>query len=267
MYIRPVHAELYVPTLHAFIRNNPLGQFTTSIVHPKYAKLQTTHAPFLIDSVESQTSDEGEDKGVLRAHIARANPHSKAIIDALSESTTDVLEEEVLVLFTSNTHSYITPKYYVDSKPKDGKVVPTWDYAAVQVYGKARIYHRSADPQTSSFLQKQVEELSEQNERQNLDKQGKTSERTWKVSDAPSKYVDLLKKAIIGIEIKIDRIEGRFKLSQESGDGDWEGVVNGFKSLGTEEGDAMAQMVESRGQNREIRQRQGPNDSQGSCPV
>ncbi|WVQ95863.1 hypothetical protein IAU59_002962 [Kwoniella sp. CBS 9459] len=259
MYIRPVHAELDIPTLQAFIRENPLGQFTTSIAHLKYAKLQTTHAPFIIDSVGGEISDDGEDKGVLRAHIARANPHAKAIIDALSESSTDTLEEEVLVLFTSNTHSYITPKYYVDTKPKDGKVVPTWDYAAVQVYGKARIYHSSSDPQTSVFLQKQVEELSEQNERRDLDKQGKTDERTWKVSDAPSKYVDLLKKAIIGIEIKIDRIEGRFKLSQESGDGDWEGVVNGFKSLGTEEGNAMAQLVESRGEQREIRPKSSAN--------
>ncbi|OCF42671.1 transcriptional regulator [Kwoniella heveanensis CBS 569] len=256
MYIRPVHAELHIPTLHAFIRDNPLGQFTTSIAHPKYAKLQTTHAPFIIDAIDGPTGDDGEeqDKGVLRAHIARANPHSKAIIDSLSESGQDTLQEEVLVLFTSNTHSYITPKYYVESKPKDGKVVPTWDYAAVQVYGKARIYHRSADPLTGTFLQKQVEELSEQNERRNLDKQGKTGERTWKVSDAPSKYVDLLKKAIVGIEIKIDRIEGRFKLSQESGDGDWQGVVNGFKSLGTEQGNAMAQLVENRGENREVRQ-------------
>ena len=73
----------------------------------------------------------------------------------------------------------------------------------------------------------------------------------WKVGDAPDKYVDLHKKAVVGIEIEITRIEGRFKLSQESTEGDRKGVVDGFRALGTEEGNMMADMVEQRGPSRD----------------
>jgi transcriptional regulator len=73
------------------------------------------------------------------------------------------------------------------------------------------------------------------------------------VSDAPTKYTDLLKKAIVGLEITIDRIEGRFKLSQELSDGDYSGVVNGFRGLGTPEGEQMAQMVQKRGEARNVK--------------
>lgn len=73
---------------------------------------------------------------------------------------------------------------------------------------------------------------------------GNEGGNTWKVSDAPEKYVEILKKAIIGMEIDIKKIEGRFKLSQDKNEGDWQGVVSGFRSLGTDEGNVMAEMVE-----------------------
>ncbi|KAK8870096.1 hypothetical protein IAR55_000666 [Kwoniella newhampshirensis] len=246
MYIRREHAELDLSTLHQFVRQYPLGLFTTSIPNPKYATLQTTHIPFVLDTVE----DDPENKGRLRAHIARANPQTKAMIDSILHSEDDQLEEEVLILFNAPVHSYITPKFYTESKPVHGKVVPTWDYAAVQVYGRAKIYHRN-DETTGSFLQQQVEDLTREGEASMLQRSGKEGmEAAWKVSDAPRKYVDLHKKGIIGMEITIERIEGRFKLSQEASDGDWRGVVNGFKALGTDEGDKMAQMVEERGSKR-----------------
>ncbi|WWC92612.1 uncharacterized protein L201_007571 [Kwoniella dendrophila CBS 6074] len=258
MYIRPVHAELNIPVLHQFIRENPLGLFTTSIPHSKNATLQTTHIPFVLDSPLNE--DDEQDKGILRGHMARANPQTKSIIDQLNESGESELNEEVLILFNSPVHSYVTPKFYVDTKPKDGKVVPTWNYSAVQVYGKAKIYYKNNE-ESSFFLQNQIETLSNQNEIQLETKRGKENEKKfWKVSDAPTKYVDLLKKAIIGLEIKIDRIEGRFKLSQESGDDDWLGVVDGYKSLNTEEGDKLAEVIEDRGKNREISKKNG-------CPV
>lgn len=70
------------------------------------------------------------------------------------------------------------------------------------------------------------------------------------MSDAPEKYVEILKKAIIGLEIEVTRMEGRWKMSQEMGDGDWKGVVDGFKGLGTVAGDEMARVIESRGEGR-----------------
>ncbi|CED84695.1 transcriptional regulator [Phaffia rhodozyma] len=242
VYIRQEHAERSIPVLHRFIRENPLGQFTTSIENSEHAKLQTTHIPFVLN-------DSSSEKGILRAHIARANPQAKSIIHNLKQSGSDFLGDEVLIIFNSPVQSYVTPKFYVETKPSTGKVVPTWNYSTVQVYGRVRVYYQN-DPTTSSFLQKQVSDLSELNEQASLRKRGKEDESTWKLTDAPERYVEILKRAIIGLEIQIDRIEGRFKMSQEDSDGDWQGVVDGFKSMNSEEGNKMAEMIESRGQAR-----------------
>ncbi|KAK4689466.1 transcriptional regulator, partial [Tremellales sp. Uapishka_1] len=243
MYIRPVHAELDIPTLHDFIRANPLGLFTTAIPSAQYSTLQTTHLPFVLDPPSTETPDGSF--GVLRGHIARANPQTKAILAALASSTTpsSELTDEVLILFQSPVHSYVTPKFYTETKPDTGKVVPTWNYSAVQVYGKVKVYHENNDA-TSAFLQTQVEDLT--------DLQEQTMGGKWKVGDAPKRYTDLLKKGIVGLEIKIEKIEGRFKMSQESTDGDWKGVVEGFRGLETENGKQMSEVVESLGKKRQL---------------
>lgn len=244
MHIPAVHAELNLPVLHAFIRQYPLGLFTTSIPHPKNDTLQMSHIPFVLDV----DPDQADDKGRLRGHMARVNPQSKSIIDSLSAKgdSTQLVEEDILIVFNASVHSYVTPKFYLETKPTSGKVVPTWDYAAVQVYGRAKIHYANNDT-TGSFLQKQIQDLSEQEEKTMLKRTGNEGGSAWKVSDAPEKYVEILKKAIIGVEIDIKKIEGRFKLSQEKNGGDWQGVVSGFRSLGTDEGNLMAEMVEENG--------------------
>ncbi|WWC73896.1 uncharacterized protein I206_107868 [Kwoniella pini CBS 10737] len=261
MYIRPIHAELDIPILHEFIRENPLGLFTTSIPNSKYSKLQTTHIPFIL----CKDLNDENDKGILKGHIAKANPQSKSIIENLDSinsinSNSNELEEEVLILFNSLNNSYLTPKFYLETKPKNGKVVPTWNYSSVQIYGKAKIYYKD-NHETSNFLQNQIEQLTLENENNFIQQNNniKKEQKPWKVSDAPINYINLLKKSIIGIEIKIERIEGRFKLSQESNDGDWNGVIQGFKSLNTEQGDNMAQSIESRGKERASKK--------GVCPI
>jgi predicted FMN-binding regulatory protein PaiB len=234
MYIRPVHAELDTAVLYPFIRSFPLGLLTTSIVAPKTPTLHTSHIPFILD-----TPNDGPAR--LRAHMARANPQAKSILSALNDRSE--LDDEVLVLFNAPVNHYVTPKFYAQTKPDTGKVVPTWNYAAVQVYGKMKVHHAGAEG--AAFLQQQVEELSEQSER------AQGYDRPWKVSDAPEKYVEILKKAIIGMEIEVTRIEGRWKVSQEMQDGDWRGVVAGFEGLGTEAGREMAELVASRGKDRD----------------
>jgi transcriptional regulator len=243
MYIRAVHAELDVPTLQAFIHQNPLGILTTAIPYPDLSTIQSSHIPWVLDRTENGSP------GRLRGHIARANPQTKALIHAVSADSssttgTGTLKEEVLILFQAPVHAYVTPQFYTTTKPDTGKVVPTWNYAAVQVYGTATIYH--SGPAASEYLQSQIEALTEQQERLAGHEEGKA----WKVDDAPDKYMDVMKKAIVGIEVEIKRIEGRFKLSQESNDGDWKGVVDGFRALGTREGEVMAGMVEERGKER-----------------
>jgi len=149
------------------------------------------------------------------------------------------LPTEILILFQHPTHSYVTPKFYTSTKPSTGKVVPTWNYAAVQVYGRLRLHYTGESADT--FLQEQVTALSQQQEA------AWEVGKRWQVSDAPKSYVELLKKGIIGLEVEVASIEGRWKMSQEMGEGDWKGVTEGFKEMGGEVGSGLSKMVEIAG--------------------
>jgi len=250
MYLRDVHVERDVGALQQLIRKNPLGILTTAIPSENYPLLQCTHIPFVLD-VDNESGH-----GRLRGHLARQNPHSKAIIEALTADSTSVdntLSQEAMVLFTSPVQHYVTPKFYVETKPATGKVVPTWNYAAAQVYGRPRIYFDSHDDATLQFLSKQVEDLSETAE---MDIMGHTGEadrtQPWRVADAPQRYLQLMMKNIIGIEIPIERLEGKFKMSQELRDGDRTGVVRGFEDLGSDLGRDMAELVQQRGESKKV---------------
>jgi transcriptional regulator len=246
MYLRAAHADLDVPRLRQFIDQNPLGLLISSIQSENYPTIQCTHIPWILDLKDA--NDETE-LGILRGHMAKANPHTKSIIEAVQrravagESST--LEQEVSVMFTASAHSYVTPQYYTETKPATGKVVPTWNYVAVQVYGRLKVYWDTHSSETNSFLQNAVEDLTKHAEH-NMKHQIK-GKGAWEVSDAPDNYVTLLKKNIIGVEIEITRLEGKWKMSQEMGVGDREGVVKGFEAVGTDEGREMARMVEERG--------------------
>lgn len=250
MYLRAAHAETNIPFLHQFIRDNPLGILTTAIKSDSYPFIQSSHIPFLLDVLET----DDEDHGVLRGHMAKQNPQAKALMDALAQqqqqqqqeplpSEASELQDEILILFNGPYHHYITPKFYTETKPDTGKVVPTWNYSAVQAYGKIRLYSDSpsASETTSGFLQKQIEELSRMSETGIMG-----FAQPWKVADAPENYVQLLKKNIIGIEVRIERLQGKVKMSQELKEGDRQGVINGFEKLGTDEGRGIAKTVRER---------------------
>ncbi|KAJ8111838.1 hypothetical protein OPT61_g5658 [Boeremia exigua] len=252
MYLRAVHAETSIATLRQLIRSNPLGVLTTAIPSKRFPFILSSHIPWILDVGDESSETE---LGTLRGHLARANPQSKTMIDnleALSKPSGSFLEEEVLVLFTATAHHYITPKFYTETKPDTGKVVPTWNYAAAQAYGKAKIYFDSKSPETGAFLSQQIHDLSQHAEASVMGYDGKEGRQgAWKVADAPEKYIELLQKAIIGIEIKLDRLEGKFKMSQESTQGDRDGVVKGLEALGSEVGNEMAAVVEERGRLKE----------------
>ncbi|KAI1369190.1 transcriptional regulator PAI 2-type [Xylaria arbuscula] len=248
MHLRADHVESSIPVLRKLVRDNPLGVLTTAIRSSIAPFIQSSHIPFIL-SVDDE--DSKEELGVLRGHVARQNPQSKVMIEAAQASQSsepNVLEEEVLVLFTSAAQQhYVTPKFYTETKPVTGKVVPTWNYAAVQAYGRAKIYwdHKSED--SIAFLSKQIAELSEHAEASVMGFTGKGDRQgSWKVSDAPERFIELLRTNIIGIEIKIDRLEGKFKMSQEMSLGDREGVIKGFAGLGTETGTAVSKLVKER---------------------
>ncbi|KAF2145317.1 uncharacterized protein K452DRAFT_283675, partial [Aplosporella prunicola CBS 121167] len=249
MYLRAIHTERHIPTLRGFIRANPLGIFTTAIDSPSFPFLQSSHIPFILD-VQDESSE--TELGILRGHMARANPQAKALVEHLKSTQGSEddnksgsplqLSRDVMILFNGPMDHYITPKFYTESKPATGKVVPTWNYSAVQAYGKITVYFDSKAPSTDSFLSKQVAEFTHQSETQIMG-----YEKPWKVDDAPPPYIDALKKAIIGIEIEIKDMAGKWKMSQEMTAGDRQGIANGFDNLGTEEGKQMAETVRERG--------------------
>lgn len=153
-----------------------------------------------------------------------------------------------MILFTSSVHHYVTPKFYVETKPSTGKVVPTWDYVAVQCYGQITVFFDGSAPETGEYLMKQINDLSKQSEEKIFGYDGQEGRpRAWDVNESPESYVNLLKKAIIGVEIEITRIHGKWKMSQELTKGDREGVIEGFERLGTEAGNDIARTVRERG--------------------
>lgn len=245
MYLKGPHAEPDFSVLRKLIRENPLGLLTTAISCPGFDFLQSSHIPFVLD-VQDESSE--TELGKLRGHLARVNPQSKAMIESLTEKPElkDVIEQDVIVVFNSPIQHYVTPKFYTDTKPTTGKVVPTWNYATVQVYGRAKVYYGSKDDETVQFLTKQISDLSRHAETQLMGFTGGDNPVDWKVSDAPERFIQLLQKSIIGIEIEITKMGGKFKMSQEMGMGDREGVVKGFSRLESDTAQEMSKLVQHR---------------------
>lgn len=192
MYIPASFKENQLYRLHDLIMKNPLGLLVT---HGENG-LEASPIPFLL------YADEGK-QGVLRAHLAKANPHWKS----LTEQT------ECLVVF-QGPDGYVTPSWY-PSKADTHKVVPTWNYATVQVRGNPQVTEDAA------WLRRQLGDLTTFHE--------KARPEPWAVSDAPTDYIASQMKAIVGIEIPIGQIEGKWKMSQNKDDVDRQGVINGMR--------------------------------------
>ncbi|KKY21140.1 putative negative transcriptional regulator [Phaeomoniella chlamydospora] len=237
MHIPPYNAELRPAVLREFINENPLGILTTAIRTKSFPLLQSSHIPWLIDH---HSSDDSE-LGTLRGHIAKQNPQGQAIIQDLTNRGEQHLEDDVLILFQGPVQHYVTPKFYTATKPATGKVVPTWNYEAVQVYGSAKFFFDSKAEETEDFLKSQLQDLSMHAERSVMG-----HESPWEVADAPERYIGHLKKNIIGVEVKITSMAGRFKMSQEKPKGDRDGVINGFLNLGSPAGSELADKISMR---------------------
>lgn len=140
--------------------------------------------------------------GILRGHMARQNPQAKAMVDSatlnMPPGTTGgvQLKDEVLVLFTGPVHHYVTPKFYTDTKPATGKVVPTWNYAAVQAYGRATVYFDSGVASTE-YLSHQISDLSQHAETAVMGYTEGDKKGPWKVSDPPTDILRSCKKPLL----------------------------------------------------------------------
>ncbi len=202
MYDVEAFREARVEVMHALIKSHPLSTLVT--VNPQ--GLEANHFPMMIDP-------EPGPFGTLRGHMARANPMWRNF-------NADV---EVLAVF-QGPQRYITPSWY-PSKAQHGKVVPTWNYAVVHAHGPLKIID------DAEWLRKLVTRLTESQESQR--------ERPWQVNDAPGDYINTMLKAIVGFEIPIRRLQGKWKMSQNRSPQDREGVINSLAS----QDDAASQAI------------------------
>lgn len=206
MYQPVFHREDRLSVQHDLIRAHPLGLLITNGA----AGLEANPVPFILDASAGE-------KGTLLCHIARANPQWRNL-DPHAES---------LIVFMG-PQVYVTPSWYA-TKRETGKVVPTWNYATVHAYGRVRVI------EDRDWLLAQIRALTLTQEQDRS--------HPWAVEDAPPSFVDTMLAAIIGLEIPIERIEGKWKVSQNRTEADRLGVIAGLREEGGAEDLAMAELV------------------------
>jgi transcriptional regulator len=208
MYLPAHFKEARASVMHDLIRAHPLGTLVTL----GSAGLNGNHMPF-------EVIPDPAPLGTLRAHVARANP-------VWRDFSKDV---EALVVF-QGAQGYVTPSWY-PTKREDGKVVPTWNYLVVHAYGPLRIVDDAA------WLRAFVTRLTDRFEAASAD--------PWKVTDAPDDYVEKMLTAIVGIEIPLTQLLGKWKVSQNRPAADREAVVQGLRERNAVDDLAMSEWVRS----------------------
>jgi transcriptional regulator len=209
MYIPPSHREDRVPVLHDFIERHSLATLVTL----SSAGLIASHIPMVLDP-------EPAPLGTLRGHVSRANPQWRDL----------AADVQALAIFYG-PHHYISPSWY-PSKTETGRVVPTWNYVTVHVYGPLRVIE---DP---DWLHSHLTSLTAAHEAQ--------FSQPWQLKDAPADYIEAMAKGIVGLQLPIKRLEGKWKVSQNRSAADRHGVVAGLRELDTPESNAMATLVMER---------------------
>jgi transcriptional regulator len=195
MYIPPPTREENREKLFTLMKQNSFGLMVTAPEGVPFA----SHLPFEIDA-------ESGEFGTLRTHLARANPQWEHL----------QAEIEVLAIFAGE-HAYVSPTYYVSSPN-----VPTWNYAAVHVYGTPRLL-------TDDELRPLLRELTAQYEPPD----------GWNLNAIPTEYVEKLSRAIVGVEIAITRLEGKWKMSQNKSEADRQSVIAALEA----QSDSLARTV------------------------
>ena len=192
MYTPAYHAFNDIEKMRAHIAAHSLGAW---VCHA-HGQLIANHIPFVLDAKHGS-------HGRLLAHVSRANPVWRQLIGGAPS----------VVMFMGPS-AYITPSWY-PGKHQHGKVVPTWNYVTVHAHGMARAM------EDTCWILDVLNRLTDTQESQRTE--------PWKVSDAPSAYIDKMLRAVVGIEITIDRVEGRLKVSQDENEQDRRGTVEGLQ--------------------------------------
>jgi len=205
MYEPPLHRVDDLAQMHALIRERVFGLLISNGAEG----LVANSVPFVLDAAASKF-------GTLKVHVARANSQWRDL----------QASPDALVVFQGRDH-YITPSWY-ETKRETGKVVPTWNYTMVQAKGRAQVMD-------DAWLARQIEELTQALESRRA--------QPWAVGDAPADFIAMQRRAIVGIEIEILDIRGKWKASQNRSAADRAGVVAGLEAIGDEDALAMAQIV------------------------
>lgn len=207
MYAPSHFHETRLDVLHSLIERYPLGTLITVID----GEITANHVPFLIEG-----SDSGP--GILKCHVAKANPVWRELSN----------HKELLVAF-QGCNAYVSPSWY-PSKYEHGKAVPTWNYTVAHARGIAQT---TTDRE---WLLQHVRQLSDTHEAKQV--------MPWQVSDAPTDYIDKMLGAIVGIEISLSSLEGKWKVSQNRSESDRVGVVAGLESMRSEDALAMSDIIQ-----------------------
>jgi transcriptional regulator len=207
----PAHfEETRADVLRALIAEHALGVLVTL----GSEGLSANHIPFLLD-------DRTGEHGTLIGHVARSNPVWHDRDDNV----------EALVIFQGPT-AYISPNWY-ETKRETHEVVPTYNYAVVHVYGNVIVHH------DAKWLRGVVGRLTKRFESE--------QPKPWKMADAPAPYLDRQLSNIVGVEIPISRIVGKWKVSQNRPVADRIGATQGLRASGDAEDAAMADLILGRG--------------------
>lgn len=196
MYL-PKHFEVTDPEILAdLIEKYPLATLIGSIGDA----MEVNHLPLMLS----------KDRSRLFGHVAKANPLLKIAEQAVPN----------LTAVFNGPNAYITPSWYL-TKKETGKVVPTWNYAVVHAQGKISVI------QENTWLHGHVTQMTNTHE--------PTYQSLWKVDDAPDEYIQMMLNAIVGIEIEITSLVGKFKLSQNRPAEDYEAVLNELRASTNQE--------------------------------
>ncbi|SCU92261.1 LADA_0F15456g1_1 [Lachancea dasiensis] len=227
MYIPQPYQVSDVAQQVELIENNPLGIMFShapesngllNYIKPSAVSMNATHVPFVI------VKDQQTDKYRLLAHLSKNNQHAELLEK----------QPECLVVF-QGPQSYISPSWY-PLKKKTHKFVPTWDYSAVHVYGKAKIIRDDKD-----WLLGMLNTVTDQEEGKRPE--GPDFEEKWTVSDAPSNYIDAMLRGIVGLEVEIDRFECQVKAHQKQDVVNVKGVSEGLVKECGAKGEAVANVM------------------------
>jgi transcriptional regulator len=209
MYVPAYFKEDRISVLHDAIRKYGFGTLVTS----SERELEASHLPLLLDP-------EPAPLGTVLGHLARANPQWQRVKPGI----------EALAIFLG-PNTYITPSWY-PTKQQTGKVVPTWNYLAIHAYGTLSFFDDPVE------LRAHVSRMTETHEA--------PRDAPWAISDAPEDFVQKMLGAIIGFKLRVTRLEGKWKMSQNRPVEDVAGVLEGLAREDDESHRPVAEIIASR---------------------